>query len=51
MEVDRDRVDEITAEILVVPLAPPDSGHPTRCRPIGCYRAAGHLADQYRKDR
>lgn len=42
---------EIAGEVLVVPLAPPDSGDPTQCRPIGCYQTAEHLADQYRKDR
>ena len=44
-------VTEITGVVLVVPLAPPDTGDPTKCRPIGCYRAAEDLADQYRKDR
>ena len=29
----------------VVPLAPPDSGDPGRCRPIGCYEAARDLTD------
>jgi len=37
--------------VLVVPLAPPESGDPAKCRPIGCYEAALHLADQYREDR
>jgi hypothetical protein len=41
---------EIAGEVLVVPLAPSDSGDPTRCRPIGCYVAAKHLADRYRED-
>lgn len=44
-------VGEIAGEVLVVPLAPPDSGDPTQCRPIGCYVAAKHLADRYREDR
>ncbi len=44
-------VTEIAGEVLVVPLAPPDSGHPAKCRPIGCYEAAEHLAEQYRQDR
>jgi hypothetical protein len=35
----------------VVPLAPPDSDHPTKCRPIGCYVAAAHLVTRYREDR
>jgi hypothetical protein len=44
-------VAEIAGRVLVVPLAPPESGNPTKCRPIGCYDAAAHLADQYRRDR
>ena len=37
--------------VLMVPLAPSRDGDPTRCRPIGCYPASEHLADQYRRDR
>jgi len=44
-------VAEVAGQVLVVPLAPPDSGDLARCRPIGCYVAAKHLADQYREDR
>jgi hypothetical protein len=44
-------VAEVAGRVLVVPLAPPDSGDSTKCRPIGCYEAAIHLADQYRRDR
>jgi len=44
-------VAEVEGRVLVVPLAPPDSGGPTKCRPIGCYQAAVHLADRYREDR
>ena len=44
-------VAEVSGQVLVVPLAPPDSGDSARCRPIGCYVAAKHLADQYREDR
>ena len=44
-------VAEVAGQVLVVPLAPPDSGDPSRCRPIGCYVAAKHLADEYREDR
>jgi hypothetical protein len=44
-------VAEVAGRVLVVPLVPPDSGEPTQCRPIGCYEAARHLADQYRRDR
>ena len=44
-------VAEVAGRVLAVPLASPDSGDPTNCRPIGCYEAANHLADQYRRDR
>jgi len=44
-------VAEVAGQVLVVPIAPSDSGHTTRCRPIGCYVAAKHLADRYREDR
>ena len=44
-------VAEIAGRVLVVPLAPPDSGDASRCRPIGCYVAAEHLATRYREDR
>ena len=42
---------EVGGRVLVVPLAPARSGDPSRCRPIGCYLAAGSLAAQYRRDR
>jgi hypothetical protein len=44
-------VAEIAGEVLMVPLAPSDHDDPTRCRPIGCYLAAKHLADRYKEDR
>jgi hypothetical protein len=44
-------VAEVAGTVLVVPLAPPDSGDPSRCRPIGCYEAAMHLAKRYKGDR
>ena len=44
-------VAEVAGQVLVVPIAPPDSGDTTRCRPIGCYVAAQHLAQRYREDR
>lgn len=44
-------VADIAGQVLVVPLAPPASGDPTRCRPIGCYVAAEQLAKRYREDR
>lgn len=44
-------VADVAGRVLVVPLASPDSGDATRCRPIGCYVAAAHLATRYREDR
>jgi hypothetical protein len=44
-------VAELAGNVFMVPLAPPRDGNPTRCRPIGCYRASKQLADQYRRDR
>ena len=44
-------VAEVHDEVPVVPLAPSDLNDPTRCRPIGCYVAAKHLADRYLEDR
>jgi hypothetical protein len=44
-------VAEVAGVVLVVPLAPPDSEHPNKCRPIGCYVAAAHLVTRYREDR
>jgi hypothetical protein len=44
-------VADIAGEVLMVPLAPPNHGDPTKCRPIGCYIAAKHVADRYREDR
>ena len=44
-------VAEVDARVLVVSLAPSDSVAPTKCRPIGCYVAATHLAARYREDR
>jgi hypothetical protein len=44
-------VSQVSGTVLVVPLAPPDSGNPTRCRPIGCYVASAHLAARYLEDR
>ncbi len=44
-------VAEVHGRALVVPLASPDSGDHTKCRPIGCYEAADHLATRYREDR
>ena len=44
-------VADVAGQVLVVPLAPSNTGDPARCRPIGCYVAAEHLARRYRKDR
>jgi hypothetical protein len=44
-------VAEVAGQVLVAPRAPPDSANPAKCRPIGCYEAAKHLVDQYRRDR
>ncbi len=44
-------VAEVSGRVLVVPLTPARSGGVTRCRPIGCYVAADHLAQRYREDR
>jgi len=44
-------VAEVSGRVLIVPLAPSHTGDPTRCRPIGCYAAADHLARRYREDR
>ena len=44
-------VSEVEGRVLVVPLAPPDSGDTTKCRPIGCYVAAAHLVARYLEDR
>ncbi|MGI8625483.1 MAG: hypothetical protein ACR2J5_02770 [Geodermatophilaceae bacterium] len=44
-------VAEVAGDVLAVPLAPSNTGDPARCRPIGCYVAADHLARRYRKDR
>jgi hypothetical protein len=43
-------VAEVAGDVLVVPLAPPVSSD-AKCRPIGCYQAANHLATRYREDR
>lgn len=44
-------VDDIAGEVLTVPLAPSVHRGPTKCRPIGCYVAAKHVADRYWEDR
>ena len=44
-------VAEVAGTVLMVPLAPARDGNPKRCRPIGCYEASKHLADQYRRDK
>ena len=44
-------VAEVGGQVLMVPLAPSATGDPSRCRPIGCYLAADHLARRFREDR
>jgi hypothetical protein len=44
-------VAEASGRVLVVPLAPSNADDPRKCRPIGWYVAAGHLARRYREDR
>ena len=44
-------VAQLDTNVVVVPLAPPDSGEARQCRPIGCYIAANPLADRYLEDR
>lgn len=43
-------VAEVSGRVVMVPLTPSRSGDPSRCRPIGCYLAAGHLATRYKED-
>lgn len=43
-------VAEVAGRVLTVPLAASRTGDPRRCRPIGCYLAADHLARRYRED-
>jgi hypothetical protein len=42
---------EVGGAVIVVPLAPPDSGDPQKCRPIGCYEADQQTEADYRADR
>jgi len=44
-------VAEVSGRVLTVPLAPANAGDRHKCRPIGCYVAADHLARRYREDR
>jgi len=44
-------VAEVGGQVLMVPLAPSTTADPSRCRPIGCYLAADHLARRFREDR
>lgn len=44
-------VAEVGGQVLMVPLAPSTTGDLSRCRPIGCYPAADHLARRFREDR
>jgi hypothetical protein len=42
---------EVAGKILAAPIAPPNTGNPSWCRPIGCYEAPSWLASRYREDR
>lgn len=44
-------VAEVSGRVLLVALAPSKASDPRKCRPIGCYVAADHLARRYREDR
>ena len=44
-------VADIAGEVLMVPLASSNYDDSTKCRPIGCYVAAKHVADRYWEDR
>ncbi len=44
-------VADVAGRVLTVPLAPSNTGDPRRCRPVGCYVAAAHLARRYQEDR
>ena len=47
---DRLMVARVPGAIVVVPLAPPQSGDPRRCRPIGIYEPSRALTERYRED-
>ena len=44
-------VGEIEGVVITVPLAPPRSGDPAKCRPIGLYSAAASEVARYMEDR
>jgi hypothetical protein len=44
-------VSEVPGRVLVVPLAPANSGDARKCRPIGCFEASPAMANRYREDR
>lgn len=43
-------VGDIESIIICVPLAPPRSGDPKKCRPIGIYEAAAKEVEAYLRD-
>lgn len=43
-------VAHVPETVVVVPLARPRSGGPTRCRPIGIYEPSRELAQRYEED-
>lgn len=44
-------VAQVGGQVLVVPLANANQSVVQKCRPIGCYPAAKHLENLYRRDR
>ena len=48
---DRPMVAKVGGRVLVVPIARPDSGDPTTCRPSAATRRPAGLAQRYREDR
>jgi hypothetical protein len=43
-------VAQVPGALILVPLAPPTSGDPRQCRPIGVYTPSVDLAQRYRDD-
>jgi hypothetical protein len=43
-------VASIPGDMIQAPLAPPDSGDPAKCRPIGLYRATQEQGRRYREE-
>jgi hypothetical protein len=43
-------VGDVDGVVVVVPLAPPTSGDPTKCRPIAIFPASKAMQDAYQED-